>query len=317
MLIGDGAGGFTAATPVGVGIAPGSVALGDVNGDGDLDALVANSGSNNVSVLIGDGAGGFTAATPVGVGASPLSVALGDVDGDGDLDALVANVSSNNVSVLIGDGAGGFTAATPVGVGSQPRFRRARRRGRRRRPRRPGRERQQQQCQRADRRRHGRLHRRHAGRRGSGPRSVALGDLNNAQVTDEDTDFVFSVAGGNAITLSDDAGVDETVTLEVENGILTLATLAGLTGVSGDGTDTVTFTGTLAEINAALNGLSYAPDEHFNGRDTLTVTANDNAGAAAGRRRRPRPSWCRSSSMRSTIPSPHWTMPSSRTRPSG
>ena len=66
--IGNGAGGFTAATPVGVGNGPLSVALGDVNGDGDLDALVANFSSNNVSVLIGNGAGGFTAATPVGVG---------------------------------------------------------------------------------------------------------------------------------------------------------------------------------------------------------------------------------------------------------
>ena len=99
-----------------------------MNGDGNLDALVANPSSNNVSVLIGNGAGGFTAATPVGVGGNPVSVALGDVDGDGDLDALVANNVSDNVSVLIGNGAGGFTAATPVGVGSDPRFRRARRR---------------------------------------------------------------------------------------------------------------------------------------------------------------------------------------------
>ena len=38
----------------------------------------------------------------------------------------------------------------------------------------------------------------------------------------------------------------------------------------------------MAEINAALNGLSYAPDDNFNGRDTLTVTVNDNASAAAG-----------------------------------
>src|SRR5262249_13687256 len=149
---------------------------------GHLDALVANELSNNVSLLIGNGAGGFTAAPAVGVGARPDSVALGGVNGDGALHALVANFGSNAVSVLIGDGAGGFTAAPAVGVGSIP-------------------------------------------------ISVALGDVNNAQVTDEDTGFVFSTANGNAITLSDDAGVDETLTLAVHNGSLTLATLAGLTGV--------------------------------------------------------------------------------------
>jgi VCBS repeat-containing protein len=282
VLIGNGAGGFTAATPAGVGDHPYSEALGDVDGDGDLDALVANAFSSTVSVLMGNGAGGFTAATPVGVGNFPLSVALGDVNGDGHLDALVANVNSNNVSVLLGNGAGGFTAATPVGVGSAP-----------------------YSVALGDVNGDGHLDALVANRgsnnvsvllgdgagdftaaapvgAGSGPRSVALGDLNNAQITNEDTPFVFSTANGNALTLSDDAGSNETVTLAAQNGSLTLATQDGLTGVTGDGTHAVTFAGTLAEINAALNGLSYAPDGNFNGRDTLTITANDNADAAAG-----------------------------------
>ncbi len=70
-----------------------AVALGDVDGDGHLDALVANYSGQAQDVYLNDGTGRF-AAHPIsdtfGAGQS-LDVALGDVDGDGDLDALVAN----------------------------------------------------------------------------------------------------------------------------------------------------------------------------------------------------------------------------------
>ena len=62
VLLGDGAGGFAAATKFTVGTAPYSVAVGDLDGDGFLDLAVANLVSGNVSVLLGDGAGGFAAA---------------------------------------------------------------------------------------------------------------------------------------------------------------------------------------------------------------------------------------------------------------
>ena len=71
---------------------PQSVAVGDVDGDGDLDFLTANNGSDNVSVRLNDGSGNFSGTTNVGVGSQPVSVAFGDVDGDGDLDLLAANL---------------------------------------------------------------------------------------------------------------------------------------------------------------------------------------------------------------------------------
>ncbi|MDO7877628.1 T9SS type A sorting domain-containing protein [Hymenobacter sp. ASUV-10] len=91
---------------------PRSVALGDVDGDGDLDLVTANSASDNVSVRLnggdatGSNTGVFTApAVPadgfVNVEDSPRSVVLGDVDGDGDLDLLAANYSSGTVSVRL------------------------------------------------------------------------------------------------------------------------------------------------------------------------------------------------------------------------
>jgi hypothetical protein len=65
------------------------VALGDLDGDGDLDAFVANNGAN--TVWRNDGSAAFT-STGQSIGASDSrDVALGDVDADGDLDAFVAN----------------------------------------------------------------------------------------------------------------------------------------------------------------------------------------------------------------------------------
>ena len=54
ILLGDGAGNFSAPTNFGAGSSPNSVAVGDFNGDGKQDLAVANGGSNNVSILLRD-----------------------------------------------------------------------------------------------------------------------------------------------------------------------------------------------------------------------------------------------------------------------
>jgi glucose/arabinose dehydrogenase len=92
----------------------------DVNGDGKLDLLVANSGSNTVSVLFGNGDGTFQAAVNYATGKSPKSVKAGDVNGDGLLDLVTANQDSSNLSVLLNLGNGTFAApvsyAAPAGA---------------------------------------------------------------------------------------------------------------------------------------------------------------------------------------------------------
>ena len=92
---------FIVRTDFRVGNSPGSVAVGDFDGDGKPDLAVVDSGSANVSVLLGNGDGSFQAAQDFGVGRSPNSVAVGDVNGDGRPDLAVANWVSNNVSILI------------------------------------------------------------------------------------------------------------------------------------------------------------------------------------------------------------------------
>jgi hypothetical protein len=130
VRLNNGSGNFTAPAlnpDPAVGTSPFSVALGDVDGDGDLDFLAANSGSTTVSVRLNNGSGNFTAPAlnpEVAVGTSPQSVALGDVDGDGDLDLMTANYNvAGTVSVRLNDGSGNFTAPATnpeVSVGSNP-----------------------------------------------------------------------------------------------------------------------------------------------------------------------------------------------------
>ena len=80
--------------------------LGDLDGDGDLDAFVANDGRNEI--LINDGSGSFTETDQRPGLFTTQYVALGDVDGDGDLDAFLANSNRRPNEVWLNDGAGQF-----------------------------------------------------------------------------------------------------------------------------------------------------------------------------------------------------------------
>ena len=82
---------FAPATNFGVGTNPGSVAIGNLNGDSFADLVVSNEGSDNVSVLLGNGSGSFGAAASFPVGSSPTSVAIGNLNGDSFADLAVAN----------------------------------------------------------------------------------------------------------------------------------------------------------------------------------------------------------------------------------
>jgi parallel beta-helix repeat protein/VCBS repeat-containing protein len=107
-----------------------------------------------------------------------------------------------------------------------------------------------------------------------------------AQTTAEDSALTFSSTNSNAISVADaDAGTNALqVTLTVNNGTLTLAQNTGLAFTTGDGTSdaTMTFTGTIQDINAALNGLRFDPTANFNGQSTLTITTNDQGNTGTG-----------------------------------
>jgi hypothetical protein len=105
------------------------VALGDLDGDGDLDAFVINWNGKPDQVFMNDGRGRFRDSGQKLGHWFGSDVALGDVDQDGDLDALVSNngEESDNATVLwLNDGQGkftdsqqrlGFTNASAVALG--------------------------------------------------------------------------------------------------------------------------------------------------------------------------------------------------------
>ena len=106
-----------------------------------------------------------------------------------------------------------------------------------------------------------------------------------AQVVGEDTALVFSAANGNAISVGDVDAANSAlqVTLTVTNGVLTLGGTAGITLTGGaDGSASLTFTGTLVSINAALNGLAFAPGANFNGAAVLSIVTDDLGNSGAG-----------------------------------
>ncbi|MCS6914388.1 MAG: VCBS repeat-containing protein [Myxococcales bacterium] len=119
VLRGGGDGTFTsvATLPAGSSRMPFAIALGDVDGDGVLDLLIANQQG---SILRGRGDGTFSPWVPLPGGAGALAVR--DLNGDGRLDVVTTNRALDALSVLVGDGTGAFrsqdygTARGPVAV---------------------------------------------------------------------------------------------------------------------------------------------------------------------------------------------------------
>jgi len=92
---------------------------GDVDGDGDLDAFVANYNQPN-KVWLNNGTGTFTDSGQALGSSTSNDLALGDLDGDGDLDAFVANNGQPN-KVWLNNGTGTFTDSGQA-MGNSPSY---------------------------------------------------------------------------------------------------------------------------------------------------------------------------------------------------
>lgn len=99
-----------------------TVALGDLDGDGDLDAVTSGDEGQGTRLLVNQGGvqggteGVFTLAPTVYAGGSTRALALGDLDNDGNLDIVVGNDRNQHNLVLFNQG--GLQSGTDGTFGS-------------------------------------------------------------------------------------------------------------------------------------------------------------------------------------------------------
>ena len=113
VLLGNGNGTFQApatyATTNGPAANPQAVAVGDVNGDGKPDLVVAATYSTSLVVLLGNGDGTFQAPLLYSANnaySNPNGIALADLNGNKNLDVVLA--TNQGATVLMGNGDGTF-----------------------------------------------------------------------------------------------------------------------------------------------------------------------------------------------------------------
>ena len=116
VLLGNGDGTFQTPVSYPTGI-PYQLAVGDFNGDGNLDIAGANEATvpgsdSTIFLLLGQGNGQFTQAAPIAAGGTdPFSIVAGDFNCDGKLDLATANnlqTAGEGVTLLPGNGDGTF-----------------------------------------------------------------------------------------------------------------------------------------------------------------------------------------------------------------
>jgi hypothetical protein len=101
---------------------PASVAVADLDGDGDQDLVSANQAGSDLTVFFQDPAGSFPSPITLGGLATtngPTCVATADLDGDGDLDVVSANNTGNTLTIF-SQGSPGRFASTPFALGGTP-----------------------------------------------------------------------------------------------------------------------------------------------------------------------------------------------------
>jgi hypothetical protein len=112
VLLGDGKGHFRLApgSPFPSGKGPNDIAVADMNGDGNPDLVIANTGTPYLTILLGDGRGGFKSSphSPFATESYPHvhGVVAADFMGDGKLAVITDSWGHDQILLIPGDGNG-------------------------------------------------------------------------------------------------------------------------------------------------------------------------------------------------------------------
>ncbi|MGR3278684.1 FG-GAP-like repeat-containing protein [Acaryochloris marina NIES-2412] len=102
---------------------PQDVELADLNGDGQLDLITANTDGRSISLRLGNADGTFQGLQEINIGFNrPQSIQTVDLNNDGNLDFVTTNTANDSVSVLLGNGDGSFNPHTDYTVTARPTY---------------------------------------------------------------------------------------------------------------------------------------------------------------------------------------------------
>ncbi len=250
-------------------LGPISMEIADVDGDGNDDLVVAAYFDGKIAWYRNDGSPVVPTFTENIVSTSATGardVAVADLDGDGDADIISAAFSENEFAWYESDG--GVSPAFVERVISVSE---------------------------------------------GGPRSVAVADMDGdsdldvvgasytddevgffentdgsmgIQVTAEDTPLTFNAANSNLVWISDSdaSALEMKVRLEITNGTISLNGTTGLFVDVGVGTNDsiVEFRGSVTDINAAIDGMTFTPTSDFNGVASIRILTDDQGNSGNG-----------------------------------